>query len=106
MTNLAHLPAHNPTLMRQKVRAAHCRPLHHQMMFLMKSAVGFNRKLLPWLFWEPELSVQSACHQAIVELPDRPRPIAGVRNDIEARRDTYHSVKMNTQPHPTGSIYS
>ncbi len=62
MTNLAHLSAYNPTLMRQKVRAAHGRPFDHQVMFLMKSAVGFDGKLLPRLFWEPEFTIQSACN--------------------------------------------
>src|SRR5450755_1599011 len=76
------------------------------MMLLMKSAVRFNGKLLPRLFREPEFAIQSACHQAIVELPDRPHPIAGVRDDIEARRDIERSVKVNTEPRPMGPIYS
>ena len=106
MTNVAHVSAHNPTLVRQKVRAAHGPAFDHQMMFLMKSAIWFDGKLLPRLLWEPEFSIQPPCNQAVVELPDRPDPIAGVRNDFEALCATDHSVKMNTQPHRTGSIYS
>jgi len=105
MTNVAHLSAHNPSLVRQKIRAAHGRPFDNQMMFLMKNAVGFEGKLLPRFLREPEFSIQPACNQAVVELPDRPDPIAGVRDDIEAQRDTDRSVKMDTQPHLTGSIY-
>ena len=105
MTNVTRLSAHNPSLVRQQVRAAHGRPFDNQMMFLMKSAVGFDGKLLPRLFWEPEFTIQSACNQAIVELPDRPDPIAGVRDDFQALCDTDHLVNMNTQPRPVGPIY-
>jgi hypothetical protein len=105
MTNVAHLSAHNPSLVRQQVRAAYGRPFHNQMMFLMKSVVGFDGKLLPRFFWEPQFTIQSACNQAIVELPDRPHPIARVWDDLQALGDTDRLLKVNTQPRPIGRIY-
>src|SRR4029077_2148954 len=105
MTNLSRLSAHNPTLVRQQVRAAYGRPFDNQMMFLMKSAVGLVGKLLPRLFWEPQFTVQSACNKAIVELPDRPDPIEGVRDDFQALCDTDRLVKVNPQPRPVCPIY-
>src|SRR6266404_5686991 len=105
MTNVTCLSAHNPSLVRQQIRATRGRPFDNQMMFLMKSAVGFDGKLLPRLFWEPEFTIQSACNQAIVELPDRSDPIAGVRDDLQALCGTDRLVEVNTQLRPVGPIY-